>query len=87
MSAKESDVQELVLEALQKLLHRNVPVGACCVRLSDCKRAVESSELPEIVAQLLEVADEELYTKLLKLTVLLVQISNQICELHFSVLN
>lgn len=83
VSAKDRAVQDLVLQVLQELLQRKAPVGACCVRLSDSKKAVESSELPEILVQLLEVADEGLYPELLKLAALIVQISDQICELDY----
>lgn len=49
-----------------------------------CHAAVEASRLVEIIAQLAEIADEDLYTKLLRLLLHMAKISPTICISYMS---
>lgn len=73
----------LIVDSMYSLLHHKTPRGICCVTPKMCYAALEASSLIEICGQLAEIADENLYTKLLKLFVYIVKISPVACKFFF----
>lgn len=81
---EEVRLRELILQSIQCLLHKKTPRGICCITLNMCQAALETGSLVELCAQLAEIADEDLYTKLLKLLICMAKMSPAICTSFIS---
>ncbi|KAF5277774.1 hypothetical protein FQR65_LT03754 [Abscondita terminalis] len=78
--ARDVDIRDLVLNALIEVLDRRVFAAVNCVTNKTVRESVENSELPVVVTKLLEVADPDLYDKLLILISIMIKNSVKICH-------
>lgn len=74
---KEAHLTDLVIRAIWCQLEMTTPTGSCCISKEMRRMVAEKSELTEIIGQLAETAEEELYTKLIQLCVCLAEISTK----------
>ncbi|KAJ8980209.1 hypothetical protein NQ317_002222 [Molorchus minor] len=74
-------LQSLVSNSLVSLLTRDIPDQRSYLPLRFRKKYAENSRLPEILGQLLEIADENLYTQTLQIILLLVKESDKTCKI------
>ncbi|XP_063903319.1 uncharacterized protein LOC135122810 isoform X1 [Zophobas morio] len=77
---QDDDLKKLVIGTIKTLLDYKPPIGYCCVLLEDCNAAVEASQLPEILAQLADFVNDDIYPLLLNLMYLVCTISKKTCQ-------
>lgn len=75
VSAKEQYIKDLALRALWCLLEKRPLPGKCCVPLKLRHEVVGECYLAEILAELLRIAEEELYAIYLQFALLLSKVS------------
>lgn len=73
-------VKSLALNAIGCLIERKCPVGNCCVPLQYIHKGMEESELPGLIAGLLECVEDNYYVQLLQLTTVITNKSQVACK-------
>ncbi|KAK4880266.1 hypothetical protein RN001_008412 [Aquatica leii] len=77
---RDVEIRECLLKALVDVLDRRLPTSLNCITKQTCCDCVKRSEFPIIVTKLLEIADPDLYEKLLDISLILTNLSVTICH-------
>lgn len=74
------DLRNLIIQAICEIIQRYYPTPLHCISLNVCYSAIEASQLPKVVSNLLDINEESLRSKILKIILLLVTISKPVCK-------